>query len=80
MHQHATHHIKAVVNVRIVVYSRLYEGDEECPPVHDVGQSVYTNGVCGEQGWVKNSRWGHHHQGEAILQKHVAHLREERNW
>lgn len=48
--------------------------EEESPPVHDVGQSVHVNWVSGQQGWVKNSRWRHHHEGKPVLQEHITHL------
>lgn len=48
------------------------------PPVHDVGQSVHANRVGGQQGWIKDSSRGHHHQGQPVLHKRVTHLREQK--
>lgn len=47
-------------------------------PVHDVGQPVHADGVGCQQRWVEDSGWGHHHQGQPVLQEGVAHLQEQK--
>lgn len=59
--------------------NQKYFGKAETgPPVHDVGQSVHTNRVSGQQGWIKDSSRRHHHQGQPVLHKCVTHLREQK--